>query len=156
MRCIRRYFAVPLWFTPHGGVMLLEQADRLCGLSEQIAQQLPDPRDPSRIQHSLASLIRQRVYAIALGQEDLNDHEHLRDDAALQTAVGSMQRLASPSTLCRFEGTADRQFAIDIHRWLLRTFIASHAIAPKSIILDFDGTDDRVHGEQQGRHYNAH
>ena len=67
-----------------------------------------------------------------------------------------MQRLASPSTLCRFEGTADRQFAIDIHRWLLRTFIASHAIAPKSIILDFDGTDDRVHGEQQGRHYNAH
>lgn len=140
----------------HGGVMLLEQADRYLGLTDQLSQMLHDPRDPSRVTHSLVSLIRQRIYGIALGQEDLNDHQQLRDDAALQTAIGSMQPLASPSTLCRFEATADRQFAVDIHRLLLMNFINAHTEPPNSLILDFDGTDDRVHGEQQGRHYNAH
>jgi hypothetical protein len=142
--------------TTFGGVALLDQADRLLGLSESIAQALPDSRDPTRIKHTLPNLIRQRVYAIALGQEDLNDHEHLRHDAAIQTALGTMQSLASPSTLCRFEGSAEREFAIEIHRWLLDCFIRAHPVPPRSIILDFDGTDDRVHGEQQGRHYNAH
>lgn len=142
--------------TTHGGVVLLEQADRHLQLSEQIAQLLPDARDPERIKHPLANLIRQRVYGIALGEEDLNDHQQLRQDAAVQTAVGSMDALASPATLCRLEASADRQFAVNIHHWLLQAFIDAHAAAPKSLILDFDGTDDRTHGEQQGRHYNAY
>jgi len=135
--------------TSHGGVVLLKEADRVVGLSEAIAQSLTDPRDQSRVTHSLIGLIQQRVYAIALGCEDLNDHDELRHDGALQTAVDSLQALASPSTLCRFEASADRQFAIDIHRWLLKAFIEAHPVPLKSLILDFDGTDDRVHGEQQ-------
>ncbi|NVK01971.1 MAG: transposase, partial [Oceanospirillaceae bacterium] len=72
---------------------------------------------------------------------DLNDHSHLRDDFGMQTAVNRMTRLASTSTLYRFEAEADRQAIIDAHKVLWDTFIRSHAKPPAKIILDFDATD---------------
>ncbi len=95
--------------TSDGGVLLLRQADRLLGLSAVIARALRDPRHKVSCDHDHESLLRQCLYAISLGYEDLNDHEALRHDVALQTSVERDQCVASASTLCRFENRADRQ-----------------------------------------------
>ena len=139
-----------------GGVLLLRQADRLTGLSDSIARALSDPRRQASCDHDVPGLVRQRLYAIALGYEDLNDHDGLRQDVALQTAVERDQWLASASTLCRFENRADRETAWRLHEVLLDQFIASFKRAPKKLILDFDATDDPVHGEQDGRFFHGY
>ncbi|MEM6988411.1 MAG: IS1380 family transposase [Pseudomonadota bacterium] len=139
-----------------GGVELLSAADRQLGLSQAVANALPDPRNQSLVTHRWEALLRQRMFAIAAGLADLNDHDQLRLDAALQTAVGSMDTLASPATLCRLEANAERSAIVAMHRILLDQFIAKHETAPTSLILDFDGTDDRVYGEQQGRAFSTH
>jgi len=141
--------------TSDGGVLLLRQADRLLGLSEAITAALPDGRRQASCDHDLKSLLRQRLYAMALGYEDLNDHESLRRDVALQTAVERDQALASAPTLCRFENSADRQTAWRLHEVLVEQFIASFKAAPTELILDFDATDDPVHGEQDGRFFHG-
>ena len=141
--------------TSDGGVLLLRQADRLVGLSDAIAAALPDPRRQASCDHDGTGLLRQRLYAIALGYEDLNDHQALRQDVALQTAVDRDQSLASASTLCRFENRADRESAWRLHEVLVDQFIASFKRAPKKLILDFDATDDPVHGEQEGRFFHG-
>ena len=142
--------------TSDGGVLLLRQADRLTGLSDSIARALSDPRRQASCDHDVPGLARQRLYAIALGYEDLNDHDGLRQDVALQTAVERDQWLASASTLCRFENRADRETAWRLHEVLLDQFIASFKRAPKKLILDFDATDDPVHGEQDGRFFHGY
>lgn len=141
--------------TSDGGVLLLRQADRLLGLSEAIARALKDPRRQASCDHDLKSLLRQRLYAIALGYEDLNDHDALRQDVALQTAVERDQSLASAPTLCRFEKRVDRETAWRLHEVLVEQFIDSFKRPPKKLILDFDATDDAVHGEQEGRFFHG-
>ncbi len=138
-----------------GGVLLLRQADCLLGLSRAVAAVLSDPRRQSSCDHDVHALLRQRLYAIALGYEDLNDHEALRRDVALQTAVERDQLLASASTLCRFENRADGETAWRLHEVLLDQFIGSFKRPPKKLILDFDATDDAVHGEQDGRFFHG-
>ena len=142
--------------TSDGGVLLLRQADRLLGLSEAIAAALPDPRRQASCDHDVPALLRQRLYAIALGYEDLNDHDGLRRDVALQTAVERDQVLASSPTLSRFENRADRETAWRLHEVLVNQFITSFKRPPKKLILDFDATDDPVHGEQDGRFFHGY
>jgi hypothetical protein len=142
--------------TSDGGLPLLRQTDRRIGLTQALAKVLPDPRDPDRIEHPLLSLIRQRIYGLAQGYEDLNDHDTLRQDLAWQTAVERDQPLASSPTLCRLENGADRQVAWAVHQVLVEQFIASFAQPPTELILDFDATDDRVHGQQEGRFFHGY
>jgi len=139
-----------------GGVMLLRQVDRKLGLIKSLDQVLPDPRDPALVTHRQADLLRQRVFGLALGYEDLNDHDTLRRDLAWQTALERSDELASDSTLCRLEQRFDRKAAWAFHQVLMEKFIASFKEAPKELILDFDATDDRVHGQQEGRHFHAY
>jgi hypothetical protein len=96
------------------------------------------------------------VYAVALGHEDVNDHAGLRDDLALQTAVGRDRRLASPSTVGRLDRAADRAWAWAAHLSMVETFIASFDAPPEELILDFDATDDAVHGHQVGRFFHGY
>ena len=142
--------------TSDAGVHLLRLMDRQLGLLQQVDKVIPDPRDPRYVQHSQLSLLRQRVYGLCLGYEDLNDHEHLRQDRAIQTALDRDQVLGSDSTLCRWENRADRKMAVAIHEVIVNQFIASFKQAPKELILDFDATDDRVHGEQEGRFFHGY
>lgn len=142
--------------TSDGGVLLLQQADRRLGLSKAVARTLHDPRRQASVDHNNLSLLRQRVYALALGYEDLNDHENLRLDPAIQTALGRSEELASSPTLCRWENRADRQTAVRMHEVIVEQFIASFKKAPKKLILDFDATDDRVHGNQEGRFFHGY
>jgi len=138
-----------------GGSILLRQADRQLGLLRDAARSIPDPRRRASVKHSVEQMLRQRVYAIACGEEDLNDHDELRKDIVLQTAVGTDAELASASTLCRFENRVQRKAAFDLNALMVEQFIASHKVPPKEIILDFDATDDVVHGNQQGRFFHG-
>ena len=142
--------------TSDGGVLLLRQVDRCVGLTRAVAQVLSDSRRRASCLHDRESLLRQRVYAIALGYEDLNDHQTLRTDAALQTAVERDAVLASSPTLCRWENQADREAMVRVHEVVVEQFIASYKRAPKKLILDFDATDDAVHGEQEGRFFHGY
>ena len=142
--------------TGNGGAQLLRLADDRTRLIESAARAIGDPRRRKSCAHDLESLIRQRVYAIALGHEDLNDHEALRSDLALQTALHRDAALASPSTLCRLENRADRETAAALHEVLAENFIASFERAPRRLVLDVDATDDRVHGDQEGRFFHGY
>ena len=125
----------------------------MLGLTEQAARVLGDPRRKACCRHSARSMLRQRVFGLALGYEDLNDHDVLRSDPALQTAVGADQSLASSSTLCRFVRRAGRDEAVRLHEVLVVQFIASYKMPPGQLVLDFDATDDRVHGQQISRFF---
>ena len=87
-------------FTGNGGVQLLSQVGRQLGLTRSVARALDDGRRQASCDHSLGNLLRQRIYVLALGYEDLNDHGELRHDSALMTASGRMESLASPSCQC--------------------------------------------------------
>jgi hypothetical protein len=139
-----------------GGVLLVRQADRRLGLVAALDAALPDPRHPHFILHRQVDLLRQRIYGLALGYEDLNDHATLRRDPAWQTALERDEELASSPTLCRLENRVQRQAVVAFHRVLLEKFIASFGAAPAELILDFDATDDRVHGNQEGRAFHGY
>ena len=142
--------------TSDGGLPLLRQVDRRLGLTQAIAAALPDPRDPALVEHSQLTLVRQRIFGLCHGYEDLNDHDTLRHDPAWQTAIEQVKPLASSPTLCRLENRADRAAAVALHRIFVDQFIASCRTPPTELILDFDATDDRVHGRQAGAHFHGY
>jgi len=142
--------------TSDGGVLLLRQADRQMGLTDAVSGVLTDPRRQASCAHDVCSMLRQRVYGIALGNEDLNDHQTLRHDPGFQTAVDRDDALASSPTLCRWENRADRKAAWAIHRVLVEQFIVSYKRPPTKLILDFDATDDAIHGHQEGRFFHGY
>ncbi len=142
--------------TSDGGLLLVRQVDQRLGLLRAVNAVLPDTRDSRYVQHDQLSLLRQRVYALCQGYEDLNDHHDLRRDLAFQTALERDELLGSSPTLCRLENRADRATAVAIHQVLIEQFIASHDEPPEELILDFDATDDRVHGQQEGRFFHGY
>ena len=111
---------------------------------------LPDPRAPAGSKHPLLALIRQRLYGLAAGYEDLNDHDTLRHDLAWQTAVERDRALASSFHVVPAGKPGEPAGRLGRARVLVNQFIASFAQAPTELILDFDTTDDRVHGQQAG------
>ena len=142
--------------TSDAGVLLLRQAERKTHLVQQVARAIGDPRRKKSCKHSFESVLRQRVFALAQGYEDLNDHHTLRHDPALQTAVERDEALASPSALCRLESRADKRWFWAVQKVLIDRFITAHKRAPKELILDFDATDDLVHGKQEGRFFHGY
>jgi len=101
-------------------------------------------------------MLKQRIFALACGYEDQNDHDHLRHDLALQAMVGKSVPLAHSTTLCRLENRSDRSWAWAFHEALFETFVARFERAPKELVLDFDATDDLVHGMQEGRFFHGY
>ena len=145
--------------TTDAGALLLREVARRIGLFEALDAAIPDPRDPALIVHDQRAMLAQRVTAIALGYEDLNDHQALRADPALPLAAGVAPApdaaLASPPTLCRLENRVDRKALVRIAGVLVDQFIGSHREPPESLILDFDATDDPVHGRQERRFFHG-
>jgi len=146
--------------TSDGGALLLREVDRRVGLTRALADSIADPRDPAKIQHDLRTLLVQRVVGIALGYEDLNDHLTLRQDAIF--AILADQRpdpdkpLASPSTLCRFENAITRASLARMSEVFIEQFTQSYRRPPEQIVLDFDATDDAVHGQQEHRFFHGY
>lgn len=142
--------------TSDAGVMLLGATDRKLGLINAAARCIADPRNPLLIKHDVVDMLRQRVYGLALGWEDLNDHQTLRQDVAMQTAVGVDTDIASAPTLCRLEKWADKATACRLHEVLVEQFIASFKTAPAELVLDFDATDNPLYGQQEGRFFHGY
>ncbi|MBI2748783.1 MAG: IS1380 family transposase [Burkholderiales bacterium] len=142
--------------TSDAGVMLLGATDRRLGLINAVARCIADPRDPLLIKHTVVDMLRQRVYGLALGWEDLNDHGSLRQDVAMQTAVGVDADIASAPTLCRLEKWTNRSTAWRLHQVLVEQFIASFKAAPEELVLDFDATDNPLYGQQEGRFFHGY
>jgi len=142
--------------TSDGGILLLREAEKGIKLLDKVSKAIPDHRDQSKITHSIKTMLEQRVYGIALGYEDLNDHKTLRKDISLQVAVNATGDLASSPTLCRFENQATKQVAFDMHKAMIDQFIESRRETPEELILDFDATDDLVHGNQVGRFFHGY
>ena len=156
--------------TSDGGAVLLREVDRVTGLLSQFAACFRDARDPARITHAVGTLVRQRVYALALGYEDLNDHDQLRHDplfAVLAEAAELTAPLAGKSTLNRLELSAAtvaeaeryKKIAVDhdaVDRLLVDVFLQAHPAPPAAIVLDLDATDDPVHGAQEGRFFHGY
>jgi hypothetical protein len=166
--------------TSDGGGLLLRELERKRAILGRFAACFVDYRDPELIEHTVEELIKQRVYGLALGYEDLNDHDQLREDALLPVLVGKpdptgQQRrrardrgkaLAGKSTLNRLELTpaeakrSDRYKKIvvkqeAVEEFLLEVFLEAHPQEPEMIVLDSDATDDPIHGEQEGRFFHG-
>jgi hypothetical protein len=163
-----------------GGILLREVEDRF-RFVERFATCFTDHRDPESIEHPVVDLLKQRLFALCLGYEDLNDHDWLRHDALLAALVGKAdpegndrqnardrgKALAGKSTLNRLELTpvgADRKHRYKkitadlhaIHQFFVNAFVAQHETPPRRIVLDLDATDDPVHGHQLGRFFHGY
>jgi DDE family transposase len=139
-----------------GGVLLIRKLERRLGLLDAAARALSDPRDPQRVTHAMSDLLRQRVFGLVQGYEDLNDHTTLRNDPLMQSACERDTALASAPTLCRLENRATRAAAWAIHAVILEKFVAGFKRAPEELVLDFDATDDPLYGKQQGRFFHGY
>ncbi len=150
-----------------GGSPLLRQVDRRIGLLRRLADCFLDRRDAERIRHTVAEMVAQRVYGLALGYEDLNDHEQLRHDPLLGVLAGRRDldaALAGKSTLNRLElsrSEPSRYHKISyseetIDRLLVDLFLESHATPPPQIVLDLDATDIPLHGHQERRFFHGY
>ena len=167
--------------TSDAGGLLLREVERLTGIMRQFAGCFTDHRNPDRIEHTVEELVAQRVYALALGYEDLNDHDDLRHDALLGVLVGKKdplghtrarrrdrgKALAGKSTLNRLELTPVRADAASrykkitldrraVQRLFTEVFLKSHKRPPARIVLDLDATDDPIHGHQSGRFFHGY
>ena len=146
--------------TSDAGALLLREADRRLGVTAALDAVIPDPRNQDLIVHQQLTMLRQRIYGIALGNEDLNDHQGLREDPLMQLAtergIKEDLPLASPPTLCRLENRISRPVLVAMAKVLVENFIASHATPPEELTLDFDATDDPIHGNQVGRFFHGY
>lgn len=153
--------------TSDAGGLLLREADRRLKLLPRLAACFLDGRDPARVQHPVEEMVAQRVYGLALGYEDLNDHEQLRQDPLLKLLAGQSDveaPLAGKSTLNRLElstGSPDRYKKITfwkqaIDELLVEGFVEAHASAPQQMVLDIDTTDLALHGDQEGRFFHGY
>jgi len=157
--------------TSDAGALLLGATDRAIGLVDRFAACFQDGRRADRVVHDLATLVGQRVFAIALGYEDVNDHDELRHDPVLGTVLGRLEArrsgcapLAGKSTLNRLEhapegGERYRRIGHDpaaIERLFVDFFLDAHGRPPARITLDLDATDDPIHGRQEGRFFHGY
>jgi hypothetical protein len=157
--------------TSDAGGLLLGAADRRLDLVRRIARCFRDARDPRLVEHSVATLIGQRVFGIALGYEDLNDHDELRHDPLMAVLAGKLKAwrddcapVAGKSTLNRLElsretPTKYRKIAHEpaaIEALFVDLFLEAHDRPPQQIILDLDATDDPLHGHQEGRFFHGY
>jgi hypothetical protein len=150
-----------------GGAFLLRQTDKRLNLIGRLAESFLDGRNQSLVEHSIAEMLSQRIYGLALGYEDLNDHEQLRTDPVFGILAGKedlAEPLAGKSTLNRMElgtGINDRYKKITfwkegVDELLVNMFLESHDNAPAEIVLDMDTTDLPLHGKQEGRFFHGY
>ena len=138
-----------------GGALLLQAVDQRIGLTRRLAACFVDHRNPRRCEHSLQRLLAQRLFGLALGYEDLCDHDRLRDDSLLALALGSDDLSGERRLRERDRGhpLADPQ---RLDALLVELFLDNHAAAPEEIVLDVDATDDPLHGRQEGRFFHGY
>lgn len=143
-----------------GGLLLLRELDEVLGLLGKFSDCIEDPRDLSKIEHEQVELLRQRVFQICAGYEDVNDSDSLRKDPILKAACkespGTEQDLGSQPTISRLENRVKKQDISRIRQLFVELFLESFQEDPREIVLDIDGFDDPTHGEQQLSFYHGY
>ena len=150
-----------------GGALLLRETDKRMNLLGRFAGCFLDGRSQQRVEHSVSEMVSQRIYGLALGYEDLNDHDQLRTDPLFGLLAGKKdctEPLAGKSTLNRMElgtGTGSRYKKItfwkdSVDELLVTVFVEAHSQAPERIVLDVDTTDMALHGHQEGRFFQGY
>src|SRR5690349_6440624 len=146
--------------TSDGGILLLSAVEQRLKIAERLAACLEDPRDPDRVRHELADMIRYRALLIAAGYPDGNDCDALRCDPAIKMAVGRLPEsgadLCSQPTLSRLENLPGPTALKRMMAAMVDLFCDSFPAVPRRIVLDIDDTEDRVHGQQQLALFHAH
>ena len=146
--------------TSDAGVLVLAEIERRLGLAERLARCLADPRDPERVHHTIAEMIRFRVLLIAAGYPDANDCDALRADPAFKLALGRLPEsgpdLCSQPTMSRLENLPGPTALKRMMAAMVELFCDSFTDVPRRIVLDIDDTEDRVHGRQQLARFHAH
>ena len=146
--------------TSDAGALLVSQADRKTGLIDALAEQVIDERQSAKVRHSIATLLRQRVIAIACGYEDANDFDTLAADPALKIACGrapqSGHDLASQPTISRLENRVNRKDVYAMAMAIARCVVGQLPSRTRKIILDLDAYEDPCHGQQEFEFFNAH
>ena len=146
--------------TSDGGVMLLAAADRRLGICTKLAAEIADRRDPDRVVHLVADILRARILAIACGFEDADDLDRLRTDPAFKLACDRLpdsgRDLCSQPTVSRWENAPSLRELIRLMGVMVDLYCASYAVPPEAVTLDIDDTVDVVHGHQQLALFNAH
>nr|WP_256367136.1 transposase [Acidisoma sp. S159] len=139
--------------TSDGGVVLLSLAEQRLKVAERLAAAMPDHRDPARVLHPLADILRARILAIACGYEDADDLDNLRTDPGLKLACGRLpdtgRDLPSQPTMSRWENAPDLREMIGLMRIMVGLYCDSYAKPPSAVTLDINDTCDVVHGHQQ-------
>src|SRR3989442_10305244 len=142
------------------GLVLLKDPDEQLGLTRDLAAVLSDPRDPRRVHFTLHDLLKQRVLQIAAGYADANDATPLRHDPIFKLLLDRLPEtgppLASQPTISRFENRVSRTELYRMALVLVDQFLASYVSPPQLIVLDFDDTEDPVHGEQEQARYDGY
>jgi hypothetical protein len=147
--------------TSDGGLLWLAEIDEELGLCDAISESVSEWRK-RKGRHSLASLVRQRVFQIACGYEDQNDSDALREDPLLKAVCGSLPEsgcdLASQPTVSRLENAADGRCCHRIAQAIFELYLSERSKdgAPEKVLLDFDATDDPTHGDQEGSYYHGY
>ena len=143
-----------------GGVLLLASVDKRLDLIDTLAAIIPDHRDPAQITHTIADILRARVFAIACGYPDADDLDDLRKDPAFKLACGRLPEsgndLASQPTMSRWENAPDVRTLIRLSHAMVDLWCKRYRRPPKAITLDIDDTDNAVHGHQQFSLFNAY
>ena len=141
-----------------GGLLVASLLDKKLNITSDISRALSpfDSRNKFKVKHKVINMLRQRIYGIVSGNEDLNDHNDLRKDEILKTLLGENSDLAGSSTLCRYENKASRDACVAMSKVFIEKFINSYKTPPKKLILDFDATDDEIHGHQEGRFFQGY
>ncbi len=144
--------------TSDAGLLLFAQADRKLGLTALLATQIVDKREPGKIRHDIADLLRERIFAIAAGYEDANDLDDLRWDPALVLSCNKQvgAELASQPTLSRFENRMQTTDLFCLAEAIAWTVIRQLPADTRSVILDVDATDDPCHGQQEFEFFNGY
>jgi len=134
-------------------LLLISNIDKKNHFTSDLAKAFEgfDKRNPEMIVHTIEEMYKQRIYGIIAGHEDLNDHKSIREDELFKTILGKDIELASPSTLCRLENKSVREICLRMSETIVEDFIKDLKKRPEELVLDFDATDDPVHGNQEGK-----
>nr|HPN32524.1 transposase [bacterium] len=145
--------------TSDAGLLMFRELEKKSKIIKEMSSCIQDKREAAKVDHSIEELLKQRVFGLIGGYEDINDHQQLRNDTTFKILCERKTNdtaLSSPPTICRFENMVDRNDIIAMSKKLVEQFINSYKTAPTELILDFDASDNPVHGDQENKFFHGY
>lgn len=144
--------------TSDAGLLLLREVEKKSKIIKKMSACIEDKRESAKVDHSVEEILKQRVFGLIGGYEDVNDHQKLRNDTTFKILCERKtdEALSSPPTICRLENMVDKKDIIEMSKMLVEQFIDSYKTEPKELMLDFDASDNPVHGDQENKFFHGY